>query len=200
MLPPSQWSIMVHCDVPVRLTVCGLPGALSLRVRVAVNVPAPLDENVTLIVQLAPIARLVPQLLLCENWFGLAPPKEMLLIRSGAVPELDSVTALVWLARRAIGPKARLVGDNAATGWTPVPVSVTCCGLVGSASVMSRLAARTPGAVGANVTLMEQLRPPPRLPPIGQFVVNAKSPPFVPLIAIEAIATEVAPTFARVTV
>jgi hypothetical protein len=40
--------------VPVRLTICGLPGALSLMLTAAVRLPTPEGVNVTLIVQLAP--------------------------------------------------------------------------------------------------------------------------------------------------
>ena len=52
-------------DVPVpeRLAVCGLPLALSVTVRAAVRVPVAAGEKVTLIVQLAPAAKLEPQLL-----------------------------------------------------------------------------------------------------------------------------------------
>jgi hypothetical protein len=41
--------------VPVRLRVCGLPAALSDRVRVPVRVPLVVGENVTLMVQLLPL-------------------------------------------------------------------------------------------------------------------------------------------------
>ena len=42
--------------VPERLTLCGLPVALSVRVTAAVRVPAAVGLKVTLIVQLAPAA------------------------------------------------------------------------------------------------------------------------------------------------
>ena len=42
--------------VPVRLTLCGLPVALSVRVTAAVRVPLAVGVKVTLIVQLAPAA------------------------------------------------------------------------------------------------------------------------------------------------
>jgi hypothetical protein len=44
--------------VPVKATVCGLPVTLSATFRVAVRVPTAVGVNRTLIVQLAPIARL----------------------------------------------------------------------------------------------------------------------------------------------
>src|SRR5258705_11485587 len=51
--------------VPVRLTICGLPVASSVIVMVPVRVPVAVGVNVTLIVQLAPAATEVPQVLVC---------------------------------------------------------------------------------------------------------------------------------------
>ena len=67
--------------------------------------------NVTLIEQLAPTARLAPQLFVWLNRFGLAPPSDMRLIARAAVPELVRVNAngaLVFLAVTA--PKSCEVG------------------------------------------------------------------------------------------
>jgi hypothetical protein len=47
--------------VPVRATVCGLPGALSATASDAVRVPAEVGLKDTLMVQLAPAAKVVPQ-------------------------------------------------------------------------------------------------------------------------------------------
>jgi hypothetical protein len=49
--------------VPVRLTVCGLPLALSVMVRVPLRTPVAVGVKVTLIVQLAPAPTLAPQVL-----------------------------------------------------------------------------------------------------------------------------------------
>src|SRR5258706_15082825 len=51
--------------VPVRLAVCGLPAALSVTVIVPVRVPAAVGVKVTLMVQFAPAATEVPQVLVC---------------------------------------------------------------------------------------------------------------------------------------
>src|SRR5215216_5451786 len=54
--------------VPVSASVCGVPGALSLIVTLAVRLPAAVGEKVTEIVQLAPgaiVAGLSGQLLSC---------------------------------------------------------------------------------------------------------------------------------------
>ena len=53
--------------VPVRATVCGLFGALSVIVRVPVIGPGTEGVQEMLIVQLAPTARDDPQVLVCDN-------------------------------------------------------------------------------------------------------------------------------------
>ena len=50
--------------VPLRSTVCADPAALSAMLRVAFNGPEVTGVKVTVIVQLAPIARFVPHWLL----------------------------------------------------------------------------------------------------------------------------------------
>ncbi len=77
-------------------------------------------------VQLAPWATEVPQLLLCEKSPLLVPPKEMLVMFKVALPLFDSVTVWAgvvlpsdWL------PKARLPGDRPTAGAVPTPVRVT---------------------------------------------------------------------------
>jgi hypothetical protein len=49
--------------VPVRLTVCGLPVALSVMLTEAVRLPEAVGVNVTLIVQLPPAATELPHVL-----------------------------------------------------------------------------------------------------------------------------------------
>ena len=80
---------MGTAPVPVKLTVCGLPLALSVMVRVPVRVPAAVGVKVTLMVQVALTARLVPQLLAWEK----SPLAAMLEIVTASVPGLLSVTA-----------------------------------------------------------------------------------------------------------
>jgi hypothetical protein len=53
--------------VPVKVTVCGLPLALSVMVRVPLTVPGAVGVNVTLIAQEAPAAMPVPQVLVWEK-------------------------------------------------------------------------------------------------------------------------------------
>jgi len=47
--------------IPLRLTFCGLPAALSLTLSVALRVPDAVGLNVTVMLQLAPAANELPQ-------------------------------------------------------------------------------------------------------------------------------------------
>ena len=161
---------------PLKLTVCGLPAALSATVSVPVRVPEVVGINVTLMVQLAPAATELPQLLV----WAKSPLALMAVILRAALPELLSVTvcgALVvpcaWL------PKVRLTGERPATGplADPVPVRLTVCGLLAAPSVMVRAPVLVPPAVGVKVTVTVQLAPIARLAP--QVLLSAKSPPAV---------------------
>jgi hypothetical protein len=59
--------------VPVRLTVCGLPLALSVMVSVAVRLPKVVGVNVRLIVQLPFASTELPQLFVCPKSPGFVP-------------------------------------------------------------------------------------------------------------------------------
>src|ERR1019366_7834109 len=77
--------------VPVRVTVWGLPVALSVRARAAVRVPLAVAVKVTLMVQLAPAATELPQLLVCAKSLGLVPTSAMLVMLKAELPVLFSV-------------------------------------------------------------------------------------------------------------
>ena len=78
--------------VPERLTVCGLPLALSVTVNAAVQRPLAEGLKVTLIVQLAPAATELPQLLVWAKSLALAPERrERLVMLKAALPELVRV-------------------------------------------------------------------------------------------------------------
>src|SRR5207237_3765909 len=79
--------------VPVRLTDCGLPAALSVMVIAPVRVPVAVGVKVTLMAQLAPAATDVPQVLVCTK----SPLATMLVTLSAAVPVLVSVTVCTAL-------------------------------------------------------------------------------------------------------
>lgn len=74
--------------VPFNAIVCGLPGALSVIVIAPESVPRAPGVNMTVIVQLAPAARLLPQLF---DWAKL-PFTAMLVMVKAALPVLLTVT------------------------------------------------------------------------------------------------------------
>ena len=80
--------------VPVRLTVCGLFVALSVKVKLAVRLPAVVGVNVKLTVQVAFTASELPHVLLdVPKSPGLEPVIWMLLMVKADVPPLVRVTA-----------------------------------------------------------------------------------------------------------
>jgi hypothetical protein len=79
---PVNVSLLVT-PIPLRETVCGLPGALSVTESVPLTLPVALGVKVTLIVQLAPDARFEPLQVSVSPKLALAA---MFAIPSVAVP------------------------------------------------------------------------------------------------------------------
>ena len=135
--------------------------------------------NVTVIVHLAPAAMLVPQVLVCVNAEGLAT---IVMPVNATVWLLVKVTAGgVPLEPTNTAPKFRLVAESV-TGATPVPDSVTFCGLFAALSVSVTDALRAPKAEGVKLTLMVHAWPAGKLG--RQLLVWPKSEMFVPVTAI----------------
>ena len=142
--------------MPVRLTMCGLPAALSLIVTAPVRAPVAVGVNLTLIVQLAFTASDERHVVVSEK----SPLMATLLIASAAVPPLVWVTVCAALVVPTVREtKVRLVGDRFAIGATPVPVRLTVCGLPVALSVTVIAPGWLPVDVGLNVTLMVHLAP-----------------------------------------
>jgi hypothetical protein len=66
--------LLVVVPVPLRGTVCGLPGALSVTDRAPVALPAALGVKETVIAQFAPDARLEPQVSVSPKYAVAAMP------------------------------------------------------------------------------------------------------------------------------
>jgi hypothetical protein len=81
----------VLVPVPERLTVWGLPAALSVMVSEAARLPLAGGVKVTLIVQLAPAATLAPQLLVWAKSPGFVPVSARLVMLKAALPEFVRV-------------------------------------------------------------------------------------------------------------
>jgi hypothetical protein len=71
----TQYPLRVLCvPVPRRVTVCGLPDALSFTESVPLRVPDPLGVNETSIVQFAADARLEPQVSVSPKFVAAVMP------------------------------------------------------------------------------------------------------------------------------
>ena len=187
--------------VPERLTVCGLPLALSVMLTEAVRLPLAEGLNVTLIVQLALAATELPHVLVWTKSLALVPVSARLVMLKAALPVLLRVrvwAALVvptdWLA------KVRLVGERLATPAVPAPVPerLTVCGLPLALSVMLTEAVRLPLAEGLNVTLIVQLAL--AATELPQVLVWAKSLALVPASARLVMLKAALPVLLRVRV
>ena len=189
--------------VPVNATVCGLFVAESVKVSVAVRVPAAVGVNVTLTVQLPEPAKVVPQVFAeMAKSPALAPEMAMLVMLIDAVPALARVTDCGELVELTlVAAKVRLAGvtDAFAVLLVPVPVNATVCGLFVAESVKVSVAVRVPAAAGVNVTLTVQLPEPARVAP-QVFDEMAKSPALVPEMAMLVILIDAVPPLANVTV
>ena len=85
--------------------------------RIAVRAPDAAGVNVTLIVQLAPTATVVPQVLVCEKSPALVPVIEMLLMSRGTLPVLVSVLDIGLLVLPTYWlPNPRLVLERVTAG------------------------------------------------------------------------------------
>jgi hypothetical protein len=99
--------------VPVSITVCGLPVALSEIVTAPVSVSIDLGKKVTLIVQLPPAGTELPQLLFCVKSPALAPVATMPVMFKAALPMLTSWTFCAALVtRKGWLPRFRLVAER----------------------------------------------------------------------------------------
>jgi len=152
--------------VPLSVMVCGEVAAPSLMVTAAVSAPETVGAKWPWMVQLAPAARLVPQLFAKTKEDVSAPVSVMLVIDNAEFPLLVSVTVCELPVEPTFtDPKDRLVADRLTGGLTPVPLSVMVCGDVEALSVMVTNAVRVPAVMGAKWPWMVQLAPAARLVP-----------------------------------
>ena len=178
---------------PVRATVCGEPLALSVIVSTPVREPAAVGVNVTEIMQLAPAAKLVPQVEVCAK----SPDATIEVTANAAVPGLDR--AIVWAALvvpTGADAKVRADGESIIPGVAaiPVPLNVTVCGEPVALSMMVRAPVRVPAADGVKVTEMAQLAP--AATGLPQVCDSAKSPEIDTVLTLRAEP----PALVRVTV
>ena len=99
--------------MPVRVTACGLPAALSVMWRVAFNVPSLIAKNLTTIVQLFPGASEDPQKLIAVKSPESVPGPgvtDTFEIDTVRVPMLFTITFLDRILNGVTVPKLMLVG------------------------------------------------------------------------------------------
>src|SRR5947199_376563 len=79
--------------VPERVTVCGLPAALSVMVTAPVRAPVAVGVNVTVMAQFAPAASDAPQVVVRAK----SPVAAMPVMLNAALPVFESVTVCAAL-------------------------------------------------------------------------------------------------------
>ena len=94
---PAAAATEKSSPVPDSATLCGLPAALSVMLKAADRAPPAVGLNVTLIVQLAPALRELPQLSVCAKSFVSLPVIAMPLMVSAALPVFFKLTVCTLL-------------------------------------------------------------------------------------------------------
>jgi hypothetical protein len=172
--------------------VVGVFTALLVTVTEPVRAPAAVGVNVTLIVQLAPTASVVPQLFVCAK----SPLAVMELIVAAVVPLFDRVVDCAAVVEpTTVDVKARLAGLAFSAGPGAVPVPLRATETAPETSVLTvSVPVREPATVGLNFTVTVQ--DPPAAMLVPQVLVCEKSP----VIVTDDTAAAVEPLFETVTV
>jgi hypothetical protein len=172
--------------------VVGLFTALLVTVTDPVRAPAAVGVNVTLIVQLAPTASVLPQLFVCAK----SPLAAIEPIVAPVVPLFDSVVDCAAVVEpTTVEANARLAGLALSAGPGAVPVPLRATETAPDTSVLTvSVPVREPAAAGVNVTVTVQDPPAGMLVP--QVFVCAKSP----VTVTEDTAAALEPLFETVTV
>jgi hypothetical protein len=188
--------------VPERLTVCGLPVALSEMLTAAVRAPVAAGVKVTLIVQLLFAATELPQVLVWLKSLVFVPVTVMLGMLKLAFPVFVRATAwaalVVATARLA---KVNAVAERLTEEAVPLPVKPTFCVLPATLpllSVTTSVALRLPAAAGVKVTLIEQLAP--AATELPHVLLSGKSQGFAPVTTKLLMPKAEFPLFVSVTV
>lgn len=117
-------------------------------------------------VQLSPMPRVGPQLLLWKKSVAFVPVREIADMVSIWLPTFVSVTVIGPTAFPTLtAPNRRAVGLKLATGAPPVPESGTLLGLPEKLVTKVKLAENAPAALGVNVIPTRQLFPAAREAP-----------------------------------
>jgi hypothetical protein len=188
--------------VPVKLTVCGEPVALSAIDRDAVRVPAAAGLNSTETVQVAAAASEVVQVFAeIRKEVGLVPVRVSEVRVRAAVPEFFTVTTCAAVVDpTVVEAKVRVVGVSVTAGAAaaPVPVRATVCGEPVALSAIDRDAVRVPAAAGLNSTETVQVAAAASVV-VQVFAEIRKEVALVPVRVSEVRVRAVVPEFFTVT-
>lgn len=183
--------------VPDRVEECGEPAAESVMVTEADLAPVAVGANLTAIEQLAPAARVAPQVLDWVNCVVSAPVSAIDEIVSVPDPVFDSVRfcadeidPVIWL------PKAADDGVRDTIGASPVPVRDAAWGEPGALSVTVTAAVREPVALGLKV--IPKMHDADAASVAPHPLVRLKSAALAPPSAMDEMLTVAVPGFATV--
>jgi hypothetical protein len=104
--------------VPVRLITCGLPGALSVNVIVALRTPEAVGLNVAEIVQVAPGARGAAQVVVSAKSPALTPPNAMLKLVSVESPFVSVTVSGALVVFKLCA------GNTSPAGFSAIPLRI----------------------------------------------------------------------------
>jgi len=201
--PPSVMVRLSPEPVPVSVTVCGLPVALSAMFNVAVRVPLAVGVNSTLIVQLAPAARVPCSGLHIAGEFGRGTPKSAEFVPVIVKPEKLTVPVPVFvtvtISAGLVVPtvcelNVKLVGDTvtvAPVDVSNVAVTVTLAVAIGTVHVGGFVC----GLAGVQLSLK-----PANVEPVVAVAARVTSVPVAKLAEQVAVGGQTIPAGALVTV
>ena len=187
--------------VPVSVTTCGDPVALSAIDSEAVNAPDAVGLNSTKTVQLASAANEVVQVFAeMRKEVAFVPVRVSDVSVNAAVPEFFTVTICAAVVDpTVVEAKVRLVGVSVtAAAAAPVPVRVTACGEPVALSAIDNEAINAPTAVGLNSTETVQLAAAAK-EVVQVFAEMRKEVAFVPVRVSDVSVNAAVPEFFTVT-
>ena len=200
--PEAERPTTTSVPVPLKVTVCGLPLALSVKTSEALKLPVVAGVNVTLTAQVmvgATVAPVQVSALLAKS-LGFVPPIAAVEMFRLLVPVLVTVTVWAVLVVLASWVKVKPGAEKLTAGAVPVPLKVTVCGLPLALSVKTSEALKLPVVAGVNVTLTAQVLPGVTVAPVQVSALLAKSLGFVPPRAAVEMLRLLVPVLVTVTV
>jgi hypothetical protein len=180
--------IWISVPIPVKATLCGLPAASSLIVRIPLLVPLAVGWKTTASEQVPPGASTVQLLVWLKS-----PVTEVFETLSAMLPLLVKVMVCAALAEVTTAePKSKVVAESNATAPDPDPVSGIVIWPGVALEEITTLPVRAPSPLG--VKLMAIWHALPEANVAGQSLLSLKSP----CIEIPEIETGPPPVFVTV--